>query len=262
MHRIALGVEYDGTHYAGWQRQYDQRSIQACLETAIAKVADHPVSIFCAGRTDAGVHATGQVLHFDTPTVRPLMAWVRGTNAYLPADIRIMWSCEVPSVFDARRSALSRRYCYVILNRPTCPAIMRHAVTWIVPPLEISAMQTGANYLLGKHDFSAFRAAQCQARTAIRTLHVMDIKRHGENIMIDVSANAFLYHMVRNMVGALVRVGLNKHPPEWIKMLLETKERRLTPYRAAPQGLYLAEVSYQSHFGLPSPPSLPWGFRV
>jgi len=260
MRRIALGVEYDGSRYFGWQRQLKNPSVQERLEQAISKVADHAVLTFCAGRTDTGVHASNQVVHFDTDALRAPIAWVRGVNSYLPLDIRVLWMHDVPCEFDARKSALSRRYCYVMVNRGVSPGIMRHGVTWVLPRLDVNAMQRAAQYLLGKHDFSSFRGAHCQAKTATRTISTINIHSFGDNIIVDITANAFLYHMVRNIVGTLMMVGRGKCDETWVKDVLAAKDRRLAGHTAPPTGLYLVDVRYPSHFQLPAPVRMPWFF--
>lgn len=258
MVRIALGVEYDGTHYSGWQRQSHKPSVQAQVEKALSHIANEPIQVFCAGRTDAGVHASGQIIHFDTSAQRPAVAWIRGANCHLPPDIRILWHQEVPADFDARKSAIGRRYCYIIANQPVPPGIMHRGVTWVLPPLDVVAMQQGAQYLIGEHDFSAFRAAGCQAKTPVRHLSRFSVSRHGTNIILDVTANAFLHHMVRNIAGSLIQIGQHKHPPQWIQMLLAKKDRRLAAATAAPNGLYLVHAIYPNNFDIPAFPRLPW----
>ncbi len=260
MQRIALGIEYDGANYSGWQRQHHSPSIQAAVESAIAKVANHEVATICAGRTDAGVHAFGQVIHFDTSADRADFAWQRGVNTYLPKDIRVLWCKGVPSEFDARRSALSRRYCYVITNRNVRPGIMHKAISWVFGELCVDSMQKGAAYLEGNHDFASFRGSHCQSKTSIRNIHSIEVTRRGENILLDVKANAFLHHMVRNIAGSLIAVGQGKYPPIWVNEVLQAKDRRAAGIMAAPHGLYLLEVSYPDKFDLPKVPSLPWFF--
>lgn len=262
MQRIALGIEYSGANYAGWQRQHSQPSVQEHLEKAISKVASHLISVVCAGRTDAGVHASAQVVHFDTISIRNELAWIRGVNTYLPHDIRVLWSKSVSNEFNARRSATSRRYCYIIANRVIKPGIMHQAMTWIFGFLDVSSMQEGAHYLLGHHDFSSFRATQCQANSPYRTIHSINVSRQGENIIIDITANAFLHHMVRNIVGTLIAVGQNKQKPLWVQEVLLAKDRRHAGYTAPPEGLYLANVNYPTYFEIPSQNHLPWFLMV
>lgn len=258
MQRIALGIEYDGTNYFGWQRQRHQASVQAALEGAISKVADHPVLTYCAGRTDAKVHACGQVVHFDTTALRTHDAWLKGINTHLPRDIRVKWTCDVSDEFDARKSALNRRYAYVILNESVSPGILRHAMTWIYRELDVDKMHEAATYLLGTHDFSAFRGAHCQAKTPIRSLYSIRFFRHRDRMILDITANAFLHHMVRNIVGTLLMVGMNKSPPEWVQSVLQSRDRKQAGVMAPPQGLYLLNVAYPEHFNLPQFNPTPW----
>jgi tRNA pseudouridine38-40 synthase len=250
--RIALGVEYDGAPYCGWQSQTVACGVQDFVENALAKIAEHEIRIHAAGRTDTGVHAMMQVVHFDTETVRPDSAWVRGVNAFLPDSIRVLWAKNVDDEFHARFSATQRSYQYLLANSATAPAIKVQQAGWYHLPLDIKAMQEGIAYLQGEHDFSAFRASECQANSPVRTLNVASIKEHGEFIIFNFSANAFLQHQVRNMIGALIYVGNGKNPPEFIKDLLEQKDRTLSPPTFSPNGLYLAGVSYDAKFALPS----------
>jgi tRNA pseudouridine38-40 synthase len=250
--RIALGVEYDGAPYCGWQSQAGECGVQDFVEIAIKNIAEHKIRIHAAGRTDTGVHAMMQVVHFDTETVRPDSAWVRGVNAFLPDSIRVLWAKVVDDEFHARFSATLRSYQYLLVNSATAPAIKAQQAGWYHLPLDIKAMQEGIAYLQGEHDFSAFRASECQANSPVRTLNVASIKAHGEFIIFNFSANAFLQHQVRNMVGALIYVGNGKHPAESIKELLEQKDRTLSPPTFSPNGLYLAGVSYDAKFNLPS----------
>ena len=252
MQRFALGIEYDGANYAGWQRQRHDTSVQEKLESALSKIAAHPVAVICAGRTDAGVHATGQVIHFDTAVVRDSIAWVRGVNSVLPRDIRVCWVKSVPQTFNARRSATARRYCYVIANHAVPPGILRNAVTWVLAPLDVALMQTAATHLVGTHDFNAFRAVQCQSKTSIRDMHSIQITQRGSHIVVDISANAFLHHMVRNIVGTLIEVGKKKCPTSWVKDVLESKDRRKAGITAPSNGLYLVRVAYPIEYNLPS----------
>jgi tRNA pseudouridine38-40 synthase len=256
--RFALGLEYDGTHYFGWQRQRNHLSIQAQLEAAISRVANEPIATVCAGRTDAKVHAFAQVVHFDTVACRSEQGWLRGINTYLPRDIRVKWIKEVPPEFDARKAALSRRYCYLIVNQPVSPGILRHAATWVYTALDINKMQEAANFLLGTHDFSAFRAAECQAKTPIRTISEIQFLPIRGNIILDIMGNAFLHHMVRNIMGSLILVGKQKKEASWIADVLASRDRRQAGMMAPPEGLYLSEVVYPQHFNLPKCASLPW----
>lgn len=256
--RMAMGLEYDGTHYFGWQRQKNHCSIQASLEKAISFVANEPILTACAGRTDAKVHACAQVVHFDTVAIRSEHAWIRGVNTHLSHDIRVKWIKEVPSHFDARKSALSRRYRYVLINDTVSPSILRHAAAWVHQKLDITCMQQAANYLLGTHDFSAFRGSQCQAKTPIRTILEIQLFSLRGNIILDIMANAFLHHMVRNIMGSLILVGQQKVPPEWMAEVLDSRERTRAGMMAPPQGLYLCQVNYPDHFNLPNQPIRAW----
>ncbi|TBV11319.1 tRNA pseudouridine(38-40) synthase TruA [Stutzerimonas kirkiae] len=251
--RIALGVEYKGSRYRGFQRQRaGVPSIQECLEKALGKVAGgQRVTLSCAGRTDALVHACGQVVHFDTPVVRSMHSWVMGANMNLPGDISVTWAREMPRHFDARFSAMARRYRYVIYNDPIRPAHMAEEVTWNHRPLDIQRMREAARCFLGTHDFSAFRARQCQAKSPIKTIHHLELVEHGRLIVLDVRANAFLHHMVRNIAGVLMTIGAGERPPEWAREVLETRVRRTGGVTAHPYGLYLVEVDYPEEFELP-----------
>lgn len=254
--RIALGVEYSGQHYFGWQRQQDMPTVQGKLESALSKIAAHPVSVTCAGRTDAGVHATGQVVHFDVEVERAEPAWTLGVNSNLPSDVTVRWSHPVSSDFDARFSATARRYRYVIYNSPTRPGILSGGVTHIYHPLDVERMQAAAPALLGEHDFSAFRAAHCQSNTPFRELQSIDVQRRGDYILIEVKANAFLHHMVRNIVGSLIVIGQGEQPVEWLAQLLAGRDRTKAAATAKPNGLYLVDVTYPEQFALPR---WPWG---
>lgn len=254
MFRVALGVEYDGSPFNGWQVQKEGNSIQANLESALSKVADTPISVCCAGRTDAGVHAMEQVIHFDTPHSRDAHSWVFGTNTHLIEGIRVNWAHNVPNTFNARRSALRRHYRYILLNRQVKPGLLRQYRGWYYKTLAIDRMQEGANYWLGEQDFSAFRGAGCQSRSPVRTLHNLQVARYGDHVVIDVIANAFLYHMVRNMVGVLMAIGDGRHSPKWAKEVLESRDRRCAGVTAPASGLYLVSIRYPKHFGLPQQP--------
>ncbi|MEH8019297.1 tRNA pseudouridine(38-40) synthase TruA [Rheinheimera muenzenbergensis] len=250
--RIALGVEYDGTAFYGWQRQREVNSVQQELETALSSVANHSVELFCAGRTDAGVHATGQVVHFDTSAVRDVKAWVMGTNARLPDAVAVRWAKPVPDDFHARFSATARRYRYIIYNHKYRPAILRSGLSHYHQQLDIELMQQAAPYLLGEQDFTSFRAIQCQSHSPNRNIHHLHIQRQGDYIILDIKANAFLHHMVRNITGSLLEVGMKRRPPQWIAQLLAAKDRNLAAATAKAGGLYLVEVDYPEHFALPS----------
>ena len=251
MARIAVGLEYDGSAYAGWQTQASALSIQSVAEQAVARVADHPVSLTCAGRTDAGVHAIGQIAHFDTHATRSARAWALGANTHLPNDVCVLWAQEVAAEFHARYSATARSYRYVILNRASRPALTRQRVCWIHRPLDAERMQRAAAHLIGEHDFSAFRAAECQSRTAMRRIDAVTVVRHGEHLTIDVTANAFLHHMVRNIAGVLIEIGAGEAEPDWARTVLASRDRTTGGVTAPPGGLYLMHVAYPEHFGLP-----------
>jgi tRNA pseudouridine38-40 synthase len=252
MPRIALGLEYDGSGFLGWQTQPGGGAVQDALEPALAAIAGAPVGVTAAGRTDRGVHARLQVVHFDTDAERPASAWVRGVNALLPDSVAVLWSREVDGEFHARYSALSRTYRYELLNRAVRPALGAAHVGWFHPPLELAKMQQAAAHLVGEHDFSAFRSSECQASTPIRTLHTLDIAACGERIDFVLRANAFLHHMVRNIVGTLVYVGKGKHPPSWVKEVLDSGQRSEAAPTFGAQGLYLEKIQYDARWGLPS----------
>lgn len=254
MKRIVLGVEYDGSQFCGWQWQPFKRSVQQALEQALSKVADQTVTVICAGRTDAGVHALEQIVHFDTGVNRELHAWMLGGNSNLPDDVKIIWAREAIGDFHARYSAIARCYRYIILNRPAKPALLRRQVTWCYPPLDAGKMHEAAQYLIGEHDFSSFRAQGCQSKSPVRMLHFIDVHRDGDKIVIDVAANAFVHHMVRNIAGVLMEIGMGKQPVDWTLELLAAKSRKLAGMTAPPDGLYLAGVYYPDHYGLAKHP--------
>ncbi|MFO1350041.1 MAG: tRNA pseudouridine(38-40) synthase TruA [Gammaproteobacteria bacterium] len=254
--RIALGIEYDGTDFRGWQSQQPGvRTVQGALEAALAKIANHPVEVVSAGRTDAGVHASGQVVHFDATVERPLRAWTLGANTQLPADVSVSWAQVVPDYFHARFSAHARRYRYVILNRPTRSALHRQRTTWWHRPLDSEAMQAAARELIGKHDFSSFRSAECQARSPVRELRRLEITRQGEFVILEAEANAFLHHMVRNIAGVLMAIGGGDQPSTWAREVLQARDRTQAGMTAPAAGLILIAVTYPDEFGLPPPPS-------
>jgi tRNA pseudouridine38-40 synthase len=249
--RVALGIEYDGAGFCGWQTQPSGCGIQDNLEAALALIADEPVHTVCAGRTDAGVHALEQVVHFDTAAQRPLSAWVRGVNATLSQSVAVIWAREVSAEFNARYGALKRHYRYVLLNHAVRPATAHARVGWFHAPLDVDAMREAAQLFLGEHDFSAFRSSECQARSPVRHMHTIEIYRHGAHIVFDFCANAFLHHMVRNLMGTLLYVGKGKHPPKWAAHLLAARERALAAPTLEAAGLYLARVEYDAKWQLP-----------
>ena len=249
--RIALGIEYDGTDFLGWQRLTHGNAVQASVEAALSFVADAAINVTCAGRTDAGVHARCQVVHFDTEAQRSARSWVLGVNSRLPRSIAVRWACNVGDKFHARYSATARRYRYLILNRPTRPALDARYVAWERVPLDAESMHGAAQALVGEHEFSAFRAIACQAHTARRNLREIAIARNGEYIGVEVEANAFLHHMVRNIVGSLLLVGRGEQPQAWIAQLLEGRNRDVAGPTASPQGLTLLAPRYPVEFGLP-----------
>lgn len=265
LQRWALGVEYDGRCFHGWQTQGPAPhavgdrpagavlpTIQDALEAALSQIADAKIQVMCAGRTDAGVHATGQVVHFDTGADRPDTAWVRGVNAQLPESCAIRWAKPVPDDFHARFSATGRHYRYVLLNRPERPAVFAGRIGWVHRPLDAGLMAEAAQSLLGTHDFSSFRAAECQANSPIRTLTEARVVRHGDWLVFDFAANAFLQHMIRNLVGALVHIGKGGVAPAYMAELLAQQDRTLAPPTFMPDGLYLTGVDYDVGLGLPS----------
>ncbi len=259
MQRIALGVEYNGSLFRGFQAQNSGvPTVQQALESSLSKICDEAITLVCAGRTDMGVHATNQVIHFDTLAIRPEKAWLRGANTHLPRGVTIRWSQTVPPTFHSRFSACSRTYRYVIYNVATPSALMDNLVTWDRRRLDIDAMIAGSRYLLGEHNFNAFRGADCQAKNPVRRIDIIDIQRFGDFIVIEVMATAFLYHMVRNIVGVLSAVAAGEKPAKWVKEVLDSQDRRCGGVTAPAAGLYLVEVEYASHFGIPSCPKGPY----
>ncbi|MCO5121147.1 MAG: tRNA pseudouridine(38-40) synthase TruA [Burkholderiaceae bacterium] len=250
MQRIALTLAYDGARFDGWQTQPSGRTVQDALEASIAALAGHPVRVACAGRTDAGVHAAAQVVHFDTSAQRPLHAWVRGVNARLPDAVAVLDARVAPEGFHARYSALRRHYVYLLHCAPVAHPLLAGRAGWVFRPLDVAAMRSAAACLLGEHDFSAFRAAQCQAKSPVRTLERLAVTRLADLVVLEFSANAFLHHMVRNIVGALVTVGTGRQSPEWIAQLLASRDRRQGPATFSAAGLYLAGVDYDGEIGM------------
>jgi len=254
--RIALGVEYDGSRYMGWQRQEHGDTVQGRVEAALSRVADHPVDVYCAGRTDAGVHAVGQVIHFDSAAERTMRSWVLGTNCNLPDDIAIRWAQPMTADFHARFSARSRRYRYVIDNRWVRPALHQKRVTWHYHQLDAARMHEAGQALIGEHDFSSYRALGCQAKHPIRDLYELTVTRSGDFIYLDVHANGFLHHMVRNIAGVLMAIGQGERPVNWAAELLGVRDRTLGGVTAPAHGLYFVAAYYDNGVSLPAP-SMP-----
>ena len=259
--RIAVGIEYDGSAFHGWQIQPGVRSVQETVESALGRVADHGVRVHCAGRTDAGVHAIGQVAHFDTAAERDSRGWMLGANAHLPGEVAVLWAQPVRDDFHARFSAYRRCYRYIILNRAGRPGLLARRVTWVRRVLDAERMHDAGQALLGTHDFSSFRALGCQAKSPVRTLSHLDVVRRGDFVEVKVAANAFLHHMVRNICGVLIAIGCGERPATWARDVLERRDRTQGGITAAPDGLYFAGVRYPEAYGLPrsaGSKALPW----
>ena len=256
--RIVLGIEYNGSQFSGYQLQSaGTRTVQGELERALSKVANEPIRLTCAGRTDTGVHATGQVVHFDTAAKRELKAWVLGSNTNLPYDISVHWVSQVNENFSARFSAVSRSYRYILCNRRIRSAIFQHNVAWSYEQLDAGLMHRAAQFLLGEHDFSAFRSSRCQASHAVRVMQNITVKRQGDYLILDIKANAFLHHMVRNIVGTLMVIGRGEQPIEWMREILQGMDRKKAGMTASAAGLYLVNVEYPEEYGLPECGWLP-----
>jgi tRNA pseudouridine38-40 synthase len=250
--KIALGIEYNGHDFHGWQAQQNLPTIQGCLEEALSNIADERITTFCAGRTDAGVHATGQVVHFETQAKRNMRAWLLGTNTHLPSTIAVRWAEVVDDEFHARYKALSRTYRYVIYNHTSRPALLTSRITWNYDVLNVATMQAASQYLIGELDFSSFRSSECESPTPMRNVKYIHIHRLDDYIVIDIQANAFLHHMVRNIVGALMHIGAGFEEPEWMRKVLLARDRRQAVETAPPYGLYLVSVSYPEMYKIPS----------
>jgi len=250
--RLAGGLEYDGSQFLGWQIQAQEPTVQACVERALSLVADHQVSVTASGRTDTGVHALEQVIHFESDASRDTRSWVLGMNSQLPNGVSGLWMQSVDEDFNARFSAYSRRYRYVILNRQVRPALDAGRVTWCRTPLDAESMNLAAQALKGEHDFSAFRARGCQARHPVREVHEISVRRHGPFVIMDITANAFLYHMVRNIAGSLMAVGKGGASPGWLAEVLQARDRDAAGVTAAADGLYFVKARYPKKFGLPN----------
>jgi len=250
--KLAFGIEYEGSAYHGWQSQKGVPTIQETLEEALTKIADQPIRVHCAGRTDTGVHGLGQVIHIETDAIRKESSWLFGSNTHLPSDISVKWVKQVSDDFHARFSATRRTYRYYILNQQARSAILRNKIVWERRPLSLKPMKKAASYLTGTHDFSAYRSLECQAHSPVRTVYRLEINQHGPVIMLEIEANAFLHHMVRNIAGVLMAAGMKRATPEWALEVLEGKDRRLGGVTAPPEGLYLMKVDYPESFKLPS----------
>ena len=258
--RVVLGIEYHGARYHGWQKQKldPVPTVQGVLEKALSKIAASDIKTVCAGRTDAGVHATAQVVHFDTTSKRDPKAWIQGVNTYLPDDISVRWATEVDDQFHARFSATARRYRYLIFNHPSKHSLFHDSVSWVYRPLNLERMQQAAKFLEGTHDFTSFRASACQAKSPVRQMQSISLYRAGALIVLDVQANAFLQHMVRNIAGALIDIGAGKYEPDWIQSVLDARDRRASAMTASAKGLYLVAVEYPDRFQLPETPLGPF----
>ncbi len=255
--KVALGVEYDGTRFSGWQVQPSQITVQGCLERALSLVANHPVKTVAAGRTDSGVHALQQVVHFETSVTRDERNWILGLNTNLPSDVNVTWAKPVDNGFSARFSALNRSYRYLIMNRVSRSAINAEKMWWIFSPLDVALMQAAADLLVGHHDFSAFRAKECQAHSPFKTVEKIKVTRQGDCIAIDVKAQSFLHHMVRNLVGVLVPIGEGRKPVEWAREVLEARDRAHGGITSPPDGLYFVKVEYPEQYQLPTVSAFP-----
>jgi tRNA pseudouridine38-40 synthase len=257
--RLALGVSYNGQAYDGWQSQPSGRTVQDHLEAALARFAAQPIATVCAGRTDAGVHGLMQVVHLDSPVQREDFSWVRGTNTFLPPDIAVQWAKPVPDAFHARNSAKGRRYAYVLLESPVRPSVDAGRVGWVFRALDGDAMREAASYLEGEHDFTSFRASSCQSPTPVKTLEAVRISRRGAYWRFEFQANAFLHHMIRNLMGCLVYVGQGLQPPQWMREVLDARSRDAAAPTFSPDGLYFLGPLYEPHWGLPDRvPAYDW----
>lgn len=249
--RIALGIEYNGQGFHGWQAQPKVKTIQGTVQQALSKIANESIYLFCAGRTDANVHATGQVVHFDTHAKRHIDAWIWGTNTHLPPNVVVRWAKMVDYSFHARFTAIARRYRYIIFNHPIRPAMLCGRTTWHYYPLDVEKMNLAARYLIGENDFSSFRSAQCNSRTPMRNIKEIQVSRQGDFIYLDIEANAFLHHMVRNIAGVLMKIGADQASPDWMLEVLNAKSRKAAAETAPPEGLYLTQVRYPENYQFP-----------
>ena len=258
--RYAIGLEYDGSEFLGWQIQRQEPTVQGCVERALARVADHEVRVTCSGRTDTGVHALGQVAHFDSDAERTERQWLLGANSNLPPGASVLWIRAVESSFHARFSAFARTYRYLILNRWIRPALDARRMSWCRAPLDAAKMHAAAEVLRGEHDFTSFRASNCQARHAVREIQEISVTRAGDVVSLDVTANGFLYHMVRNIAGCLLKVGVGESQVAWVGQVLDARDRNVAAPTAPPEGLYFVRARYPAEYGLPDePPAFPRG---
>ncbi len=260
--KIALGIEYDGSGYLGWQKQNAAPTIQETLETALSEIADERISVTCAGRTDKGVHAVQQVVHFETSVIRPVYAWILGSNTKLPGDIAVTWAKNMSNDFHARFSAVKRTYQYVILNRRSRPAIFNKRVTWKCRELDLDRIKSATEIFIGEHDFTSLRSAHCQAKSAVREVFSLEVNRISAYIVITISANAFLHHMVRNIAGVLMSIGEGMESVKWAEEVLSAKDRTVGGVTAPPDGLYLADISYPEHFAIPAGETLTQSIKL
>lgn len=249
--RVAAIIEYDGSHYSGWQLQEGQPTVQGGVEQALSKVANEPIRVTVAGRTDAGVHAAAQVIHFDTNAARTSYSWIRGANSNLPPDVALLWAAEVDAAFHARFSATGRRYRYVILNRAIRPTYFSGRVTHEYRSLDVARMQQAVQYLIGTHDFTSFRSMECEAKSPVREMRALTVERRGELVHVHAYAQAFLHHMVRNIAGVLMTIGAGEREPSWAREVLDARDRRQGGITAPPDGLYLTAVEYPESFRVP-----------
>jgi len=256
--KIALGIEYCGTPFCGWQSQDIPNTIQAYVENALSEIADEKIKIYCAGRTDTGVHALHQVVHFETEVERKMYSWVVGSNVNLPNEISILWAKKVDNDFNARFSATARTYRYIIMNRQSRPGVNNGMVTWERQPLDESRMQLAANSLIGEHDFTSFRTVACQANSPVRNVKRLDISRVDDYVIFEIEADAFLHHMVRNIAGVLIEIGCGKADISWVDEVLAIRDRTKSAKTASPDGLYLAMIQYPEKYGIPKPVNSQW----
>jgi tRNA pseudouridine38-40 synthase len=258
--RIALGIQYDGSAFCGWQSQPHGKTVQDALERALREFAQTPLQTVVAGRTDTGVHGLGQVVHFDTELDRTDFSWVRGTNAFLPKTVAVQWAKPMPETFHARFSAFERTYYYALYVHPVRSPMLAARAGWVHTPLDVEAMRAAIAYLIGEHDFSAFRSSECQAKTPVKHLHQIDVRQQGDFIHFRFRANAFLHHMVRNLMGCLVAIGRGRYPATWMADVLASRDRNQAAPTFMPDGLYLAQVGYPKEFTVPAAQSgsVPW----